>query len=203
MHSFETASGVKTEVAAADAFDRGTDVALDDAGRARVLYYDPLAYEPSVAFLATQDASGTWSVEGVADYAHVGGLDPSLATDRSGTDHALWGGGDNAVYGTRSAGAWALETIETGPFAGVLSGLALDASGAPHGIWFVDGVLRYGVRSSQGWAVEPVTPFADGWVPPDIILDAAGAPSIVVNLTPDGDSAHGPTALVLLERDPG
>jgi len=138
-----------------------SSLALDDAGRAHIAYYD--ATNTALKYAVTDEK--IWPSETVDDDGEVGQYS-SLALDDSGNAViAYYDAADDGYLkvATNASGVWATERVATA--AGLYVSLALDSTGAAH-ISHVDATaqeLLYTTDASGSWVTTTVESLGTDW----------------------------------------
>lgn len=172
---------------------RGSSIAVDDAGRPHISYYD---YE----FLGTGDDSlryaywdgAQWQIQSV-DLVFQKYLQSStsLALDGTGYPHIAYLDGDNEdlKYAYWDGATWHVETVDGSDDVGLYPSLALDGDEYPHISYYdrTHGDLKYTRWDGALWQTETVTDTGNVGYFTSLALDSNGHPHISYYDETNGD----------------
>lgn len=129
---------------------QGLSLALDERGRAHVVYSDAAR---DLLKYAT-NASGPWVVT-VIDRGFR--TLPSLVLDARGAAHVIYEGLGGLVYATNASGGWQSEVLE-GTFAAGFSDIEVDNNGGVHIVYSFPYAreLMYATKRSGTWSTEMI-----------------------------------------------
>ncbi len=165
-----------------DVVGKGCRLALDAAGTPYVAYFD---WSNTLVRVAVRSGGG-WIVERTG----LAGGEPSIALDPAGSPHFAYYRADGHLgYGTRTAGIWTAEVVDSSNFNGLGCDLAFDGDGNPY--------IAYEHQEAPGLhladtALHLLSPVGgERWTAGSYqTIRWRGAGSVSIQLSPDGGATY-------------